>query len=343
MDDALRKKDEAKLSEEERIYKRAIEAWGKFKQDTPLQFHSPCYYDAKHMQLWSATNPGVVKLRVDHKAESTRRVRFDRKDVEQEIRRLADQAAAHWPALREVFALIRAEGWHYTESATKRERTLSVVAETVGEFLVHGPAGAPSAEALADFHRYLAERRKRGIRPGTEDDWQAATGQKTPRFDNRIVEDCALLDGLRVCGVAVRFDKKTNAAHPDSLLYAEVTFLMKLKNLRVEGRPSYPMLTADEIRKLWKIALGDVEAINLQKIESDIRKRKPDAEDFMGAKAKKELKEFQDERAEKRKNARKMAAKGGTTGRMAGLKYELLENAGQQVPVLRAGLLRSQT
>ncbi len=253
LDDVLRKKNEAKLTEEERIYKRTIEAWGKFKQDTPPEFHSPCYYDAAHTGIWSPENPGVVKLRQDHHAASTRRVRFDRADVELEIMRLADQAAAHWPALREAFARIRADSWHYTESATKRERTLPVVAETLGEFLVHGPAGAPSAEALADFQHYLEERRERGIRPGTEDDWQAATGQKTPRFDNRIVEDCALLDGLRVCNVAVRHDPKTKAAHPDSLLYAEVTFLMKLKNTRVNAGGGQRALTVEEMRHILDV------------------------------------------------------------------------------------------
>jgi CRISPR-associated endonuclease Csn1 len=242
-------------------YLAALDAWKNFKEQTPSEFHSPCYYDAMHMKLWNAADPGVVKLRVDHKAESTRRVRFDREDVNKEIARLAEAAAAAWPALRGAFERIRADGWRYTESATGRERTLPVVAETLGEFLVHGPAGAPSAEALGDFHRYLEERRARGIRPGTEDDWQAATGQKTPRFDNRIVEPCALLDGLRVCNVAVRLDPKTEAAQPDSLLYAEVTFLMKLKNMRVQSREGQPALSVEEIRHILEAVRADVRGV----------------------------------------------------------------------------------
>lgn len=279
---------EKEMAKKDPGYRAAVEAWPKFKESVPEDYYFPCFYDAAHTGLWSAENPCVVKLRVDHHAASTRRVRFDRADVEQEIMRLAEEAAAHWPALREAFERIRAEGWHFTEHATGRPRTLPVVAETLGEFLVHGPAGAPSAEALTDFHRYLAERRARGIRPGTEDDWQAATGQKTPRFDNRIVEDCGLLGRINVngvevrygvCGVGVRFDGKTKSASAGSLLYAETTFLMKLKNLRVEGRPEYPGLTSDEIRNLGKTALGDVAAINLSQIEKEIRKKKPEATD----------------------------------------------------------------
>jgi len=151
-------------------YREAIEAWPKFKQRVPVDFHFPCYYDATHIGLWSSENPGLVKMRQDCHAKSTRRVRFDRADVEREIMRLAEQATAHWPALREAFLSIRAEGWRYVEIATGKVRTLPVVAETFSEFLVHGPAGAPSVEALGDFHCYLAERRDRGVRPGTEDD-----------------------------------------------------------------------------------------------------------------------------------------------------------------------------
>ncbi len=259
---------EKEMAKKDPGYRAAIEAWPKFKQQTPAEFHSPCYYDASHMGLWSAANPGVVKLRQDHHAASTRRVRFDREDVNKEIARLMEAAAAEWPALRGAFERIRSEGWRYTEHTTKRERTLPVVAETLGEFLVHGPAGAPSAEALSDFHRYLEERRARGIRPGTEDDWQAATGQKTPRFDNRIVEPCALLDGLRVCNVAVRLDPKTKAAQPNSLLYSEVTFLMKLKNTRVQPREGHPALSVEEIRHI------------LEAVREDARCIPPDAKDY---------------------------------------------------------------
>ena len=254
---------EKEMAKKDPGYRAAIEAWPKFKQQVPAEFHSPCYYDASHMGLWDAANPGVVKLRQDHHAASTRRVRFDRLDVEREIARLAEAAAAEWPALRGAFQRIRADGWRYTEHSTKRERTLPVVAETLGEFLVHGPAGAPSAEALSDFHRYLEERRARGIRPGTEDDWQAATGQKTPRFDNRIVEPCALLDGLRVCNVAVRLDPKTKAAQPDSLLYAEVTFLMKLKNTRVQAAGGQRALTVEEVRHILDVMRKEAREVSV--------------------------------------------------------------------------------
>ena len=252
---------EKEMAKKDPLYCAAVEAWPVFKKNTPAEFHSPCYYDATHIGIWSAEQPGVVELRQTHHAKSTRKVRFDRVDVDREIMRLADHAAAHWPALREAFERICSGGWHYTERATKNQRTLPVVAETFGEFLVHGPAGAPSAEALGDFHTYLEERRKRGIRPGTEDDWQAATGQKTPRFDNRIVEACGLLDGLNVCNVAVKLDPKTKAAQPDSLLYAEVTFLMKLKNTSVQAADGQRRLVVEELRHILDAIRKDARAV----------------------------------------------------------------------------------
>ena len=143
----------------------------------------------------------MVSEHIDCHAHSTRRVRFDRVDVEKEITCLAEQAIIHWPALKQAFDRIRAEGWQYVERVTNKVRMLPVVAETLGEFLVHGPTGAPSARALADFHHHLQERRAHGIRPGSEMIGRRRKGEKTPRFDNRIVAECALLDGLRVCGV----------------------------------------------------------------------------------------------------------------------------------------------
>ncbi len=102
---------EKEMAKKDPGYRAAIEAWPKFKRQTPAEFHSPCYYDASHVGLWTAANPGVVKLRQNHHATSTRRVRFDRVDVEREIARLAEAAAAEWPALREAFERICTDGW----------------------------------------------------------------------------------------------------------------------------------------------------------------------------------------------------------------------------------------
>ena len=72
----LLKKDVAKLSEEEKVYRVAVEAWPTFKEQvTDKAFHFPCYYDARAMGLWSPGAPTTLRERIDCTAGSTRRVR----------------------------------------------------------------------------------------------------------------------------------------------------------------------------------------------------------------------------------------------------------------------------
>ena len=251
------------MSDDEKVYRRAVEAWPLFKQDVPEEaFQFPCYYDAAKMGLWSFSQPEVVRERIDCTARSTRKVRFDRADVEREIAALACNAAAQLPTLAATFDHWRKEGctveWLEKPLRPKitfgkavnspRAKTFSVTAADFGAFLVHGPAGEPSVEARDDFAGYLAFRTAHGVHPGSADDWLGATGQKTPRFDNRIINDCALISRLQVCNVSVRFDKATGKPTADSLLASEVTFLMKLKNTLVEAPCRQRKLTPDEVR-----------------------------------------------------------------------------------------------
>ncbi len=248
MDKELAKKDPA--------YKAAVEAWPVFKREMAEHFHFPCYYDAAKMGLWKPGPPEVFADRIDCHAESTRRVRFAREDVEREIAMLARNAAVQVPALAEMFSRARRDGWTLRDGKSGRTKTFPVVAADIGAFLVHGPAGEPLG-AENDFAAYLDFRTERGIHPGSADDWMGATAQKTPRFDNRIINDCALLDGLQVCNVAVRYDAKNKRPYADSLLASEVTFLMKLKNTLVAGAGKDRKLTADEIRKIFMVITAD--------------------------------------------------------------------------------------
>ena len=262
----LLKKDVAKLSEEEKVYRAAVEAWPKFKEQVSNRvFHFPCYYDARAMGLWSPDAPTVLRERIDCTAGSTRRVRFDRADVEKEIAALANRAAELLPGLREAFARWKGEActveWqgkpahpvlHFGKAKpSKHAKAFDVTAEDFGDFLVHGPAGKLTEKAREDFASYLAFREEHGIHPGSTDDWMGATGQKTPRFDNRIINDCALISRLQVCNVGVRFDRAAGKPAPGSLLASEVTFLMKLKNTLVEEPGRQRKLTPAEVRAIF--------------------------------------------------------------------------------------------
>jgi CRISPR-associated endonuclease Csn1 len=267
---------DAALAKADPAYKAAVEAWPKFKEQVPDKaFHFPCYYDARAMKLWSPDSPTTLLPRIDCTAESTRRVRFDRDDVEKEIAALANRAAEMLPALREAFARWQHEGctveWREellrpvlqfgkTKSG-QHANAFEVKAKDFAAFLVHGPAGEPSAEAREDFAGYLAFRTKRGVHPGSADDWLGATGQKTPRFDNRILNDCALISRLHVCGVGVRFDKATGKPTRDSLLASEVTFLMKLKNTLVEEPRKQRKLTPKEVQGIFKVVSAEALAV----------------------------------------------------------------------------------
>ena len=128
---------EQELAKKDPEYKAAVEAWGRFKQEFPdPHFHFPCYYDAAKMGLWK---PGVLNQRIDCHATSTRRVRFDRQDVEKEIAALALQAAKQLPQIATAFAAIQTNGW------SQGGKQFPVAAKDFGEFLVHGPAGTPPA------------------------------------------------------------------------------------------------------------------------------------------------------------------------------------------------------
>ena len=236
-------------------YREAVETWPKFKHTVGgVEYHLPCYYDAWKMGLWSIADPEVLGSRITCQAESTRKVRFDRADVEREIATLAQQATLQLPQLVDSFAKWKSEGWKSTDNPTD---FFPVAAKTFGEFLVNGPAGEPTGEAQNNFSDYLKFRTQSKIHPGSGDDWMGATAQKTPRFDNRIINTCALIPRLQVCNVTIRFDKSDSKPIPESLLATEVTFLMKLKNTLVTSYPAQRKLTAEEIRKIFEVVTAE--------------------------------------------------------------------------------------
>jgi CRISPR-associated endonuclease Csn1 len=178
------------------------------------EFHFPAYFDAYQIGLWDPAKPNELKLRIDCHARTTRNQIVPRKLVEAEIRKMAEGAAEHFPAL-----------------AGK------------ADYLLYGPA----EEAYASFFPKL--RKQFDLTEGGENDWQGVVGQKIPRFENRIIAKCALIPRLNVCKLR---EGEKERPHQKSLAAVEATFLMKLKNLRVQRGGGAGWLTAEEIRGVYE-------------------------------------------------------------------------------------------
>jgi CRISPR-associated endonuclease Csn1 len=174
----------------------------------------PCWFDAVKMGLCDPAKPDELRSRIDCHAESTRDQVIPRSLVEKEIHLLADAAG---------------------------KQTAGLAGKA--EFLLWGPVETP----YASYH--VALRKEHGLREGGANDWQGVVGQKVPRFDNRIIEKCSLIPRLNVC--KIKTDGKDPL--PESRIVFEATFLMKLKNMRVQrATTKQEGLTADEIKKVFE-------------------------------------------------------------------------------------------
>ncbi len=177
-------------------------------------FQFPCYYDAWKMGLWNPANPTELKDRIDCRAESTRDQIVPRRLVIKEITALADSAAKDYPKLKGQ-----------------------------AKYLLFGP----TETAYASFDAKL--RQEHDLREGGANDWQGVLGQKIPRFDNRIIGKCVLIPRMNVC--KIRTDGK-GEIHPQSKAAGEVSFLMKLKNMRIQRGGKPVGLTAEEIKSVFE-------------------------------------------------------------------------------------------
>ncbi len=284
-----------KVTKEEEAKEREIgERWERFKkgfkQDedptgdpnrSPVtaEFQLPCYYDAFQMNLWNPAEPSKLLPRSDHRAGSTRNVRFDRAAVREELTRLGNQAAAVLPELRDAFARWQREGWRSQHPVNSgKQLTYPVRARSFGELLCDGPAGQPDETSFAAF---LNQRRKAGVRRGTFEEWMAALGQKTPSLDNRILNNCVLITRYHVCKVDVRLEtddngKPTGRLVGESLLASEVTLLLKLKNLLVaDTTAGQRKLTVEEVRSAFHFAQRRLRRLTLLTAEGELVKEWP--------------------------------------------------------------------
>ena len=256
-------------------YVAALNKWRNFKTQAPIEFHFPCYYDAWRMGLWNRTEPETLQPRSTHNAESTRNIRFDRADVEREIRQLAESAdkilngrlSKACMKLMDDFKRQKIEEIRVTNARRqeqnaslsadqrKKPRTEPRFAQTAqcpADFILWGPAGVAYASFFSDPRKDI------GLHLGSADDWMGVLGQKIPRFDNRILNDCVLIPRFHVCKAEIRKDAKTGQAFPESLLPAEVTFLMKLKNTLVAGVNCQRKLRVEEVRKVFETVSADI-------------------------------------------------------------------------------------
>lgn len=178
------------------------------------EFQFPCYFDAWKMGLWNPDKPADLKDRIDCRAESTRNQIIPRRLVEKEIIALVKGATRHYPRL-----------------------------EGRAEFLLYGPP----QKAYASYDPKL--RKEYSLKQGSANDWKGVLGQKIPRFENRIIGPCVLIPRMNVC--KIRTDEK-GEIHPQSRLAAEASFLMKLKNMRVQRTGQSSGLTAEEIKSIFE-------------------------------------------------------------------------------------------
>ena len=185
------------------------------KKMSPCEaFQMPCYFDAWKMGLWNPSTPDVMRLRIDCTPQSTRDQIVPRWLVEKEIRLLCESASLQIQGLKGK-----------------------------ASYLLWGPAEKAYASSTHETRKQF------GLRRGGASDWNGVVGQKLPRFDNRIIEKCSLIPRLNVCKI------KADGARPlpGSEIIFETTFLMKLKNMRVQRNGSAQTgLTATEIRAIFE-------------------------------------------------------------------------------------------
>ncbi len=177
------------------------------------EFHFPCYFDAWKMKLWNPAFPQELNYRIDCQADSTRNQIVPRKLVEAEIRGLVAGAAKHYPTLADK-----------------------------ADYLLYGPTQTPYASHNAKL------RKQYHLNEGGAGDWEGVLGQKIPRFDNRIIGKCVLIPRFNVCKIR---NDETGDIHPQSRLAAEVSFLMKLKNMRLQRAGKQTGLTSGEIAAIF--------------------------------------------------------------------------------------------
>jgi CRISPR-associated endonuclease Csn1 len=230
-----------------------------------------CYFDAWHMKLWNPATPMVTHLQPTERPESTRKVVFPAHVIIEEVLALAAVAAEKLPALPAAYAKFMADWRSSVEEriakvnahrATLGKKLMRVPdfsrgAKDFAEMLAFGPGGRVETPArirpIASYDPVI--RKATGLRPGGPDDAMGALNQEVARFDNRLRADCALISRLSVCrNLSDAELKAIKEDDHENLLPAQTTFLMKVKNMRVEEKNAERTqrgLKAHEIKEIF--------------------------------------------------------------------------------------------
>jgi CRISPR-associated endonuclease Csn1 len=189
-------------AEAESTLDRANEAQRKIEL-LPADCRYPCYLEAQIMGLWHHDKKEETAIRQNHEAGSTKNLIFLRSSVEAEVVALIAAAVQQLPSLAPC-----------------------------APDIVYGPAQAPYASYKdRKAQERFKERTGNVLVRGKAGDWQGLLAQKIPTFDNRAIDHCALIPRFHAAKCEPR-KLPDGTFEKESLLPAEVTFLMKLKNFR---------------------------------------------------------------------------------------------------------------
>lgn len=261
---AILSEEEQKQREEEAVSLERAKAMrgavAAIAKDDPRYMH-PCFWEAYRMGLWSVENPEQIKLRCGHEARSAK---WDDQNDPGKKPKPAEKVIADANKMPAVFPRDMVE----TEFMALCHVAETLLPQLAGKarFIAYGPPEIaypniprrdPKLETVEKQRReamqHLARYKGEGdyVR-GKEAEWNAALGQKAPTFDNRCVGTCALLPRYNVakCDLVRNKDGQWDA---DSLLAAEVSFLLQVKNFRFvpELKDGRDWLNAEDMRTLY--------------------------------------------------------------------------------------------
>jgi CRISPR-associated endonuclease Csn1 len=223
------------------------------------RFHHPCFWEAYRMGIWSPQAPSSLSLHCDHHALSAKWADHDdpaaKGKKDDKVKADAHRMPAVYPR-----SMVERE---LLELCAAAENLLPALAGKAA-YIAYGPPeiSYPNIPRRDQARKDEEQRRQGAIKGlpesircdyvrGKQAEWQAALGQKAPTFDNRCVGSCALIPDLNVAKVDIC--RKANGEYdPDSLLAAEVSFLLQLKNFRFvpELKDGRDWLSAADMRKL---------------------------------------------------------------------------------------------
>jgi CRISPR-associated endonuclease Csn1 len=259
---AVVSEEEQKQQEEEQASRERANAMHELIESLApgdSRFHHPCFWEAYRMGIWKPEAPTAISLHCDHHALSAKWADHDdpaaKGKKDDKVKADAHRMPAVYPR-----SMVERE---LLELCAAAEKVLPALAGKAA-YIAYGPPeiSYPNIPRRDQARKDEEVKRQIAIKNlpdavrsdyvrGKQAEWQAALGQKAPTFDNRCVGDCALIPHFNVSKVDIS-RKPSGEYDPDSLLGAEVSFLLQLKNFRFapELKDGRDWLSAADMRKL---------------------------------------------------------------------------------------------